>query len=65
MAWKYFYRPDGMITYFSDEVHFETAADDEFIVSDVYYDPNVYDIDPVAKQFVEKAVPRVRVNPQR
>jgi hypothetical protein len=65
MAWKYFYIPTGEITFFSEEIAFETQAEDEYIVSDQYYDPREYVVDPVTKTMIPRVPPLPPRNPQR
>lgn len=57
MAWKYFYIPSGEITFVSEEIAFETLAEDEYIVLDQYYDAREYTVDPVTKTMVVRVPP--------
>lgn len=57
MAWKYFYIPSGDITFYSEEIAFETEAEDENIIVDQWYDPRQYKVDPVTKTMVERVPP--------
>jgi hypothetical protein len=65
MAWKYFYISTGDITYYSEEIGFETEAEDENIIVDQYYDPRQYIVDPVTKTMVPRVPPLPPFNPRR
>ena len=55
--WKYFYNDAGEITYYSEELRFETEAEDYHVVSDQWYDPRIYHVDVATGEIVPRPEP--------
>jgi hypothetical protein len=63
--WKYFYNSAGEITYYSEELHFETEADDYHVVSDHWYDPRLYHVNTANREIVLRSEPLPPLRPNR
>jgi len=65
--WKYYYQPDGTIAIVTQSCkRIECGCEMcEPIESDQYLDPNLYQIDPITHQFVEKAQAQTPSNKSR